>query len=73
MKHSADYVAFAGGTGHLGTRAGVCQRITNSAELLSTTPASQRQVRATPRRCDRSINASSKAESNVDHQGNLFG
>ena len=47
--------AVAGGSGHLGTWAGVCQRITNSADLLSSTPASQRQVRAMTRRCDWSI------------------
>lgn len=47
----------SGGTGHLGTWAGVCQRITNSAELLPPTPAGQWQVRPMTR-CDRSSDGS---------------
>lgn len=76
IKYSAAFVAYPGGTGHLRTWAGVCQRITNSAELLSTTPTSQWQVRSITRRCDGSINdqnTSLKAESIVVSYDDLFG
>lgn len=46
VKYSAHCAASPGGTGHLRTRARVSQRITNSVELLPTTPAIQWQVRA---------------------------
>lgn len=41
VKYSAHCAASPGGTGHLRTRARVSQRITNSVELLPTTPAIQ--------------------------------
>lgn len=46
---------FAGGAGHLGAWAGVCQRVTNGAELLPANPPSQWQVSAITTSCNGSI------------------
>lgn len=46
---------FAGGAGHLGAWAGVCQRVTDGAELLPANPPSQWQVSAMTTSCNGSI------------------
>lgn len=46
---------FAGGAGHLGAWAGVCQRVTDGAELLPANPPSQWQVRAITTSCNGSF------------------
>lgn len=47
--------AFAGGAGHLGAWAGVCQRVTDGAELLPANSPSQWQVSAMTTNCNWSI------------------
>lgn len=46
---------FAGGAGHLGAWAGVCQRVTDGAELLPANPPSQWQVSAMTTSCNGSF------------------